>query len=115
MRVSASDEGVLPGPAGGQVQRPAAGAAGQAAGQREQPAADGARGADGVAGQAEHAGPAQQVVRERGDHRPGGVGGEVPGGEVRERLVFEVADRELDDGVLAVLGLDDARGRRCGW
>ena len=25
---------------------------------------------------------------------------------MRERLVFEVADRELDDGVLAVLGLD---------
>ena len=27
---------------------------------------------------------------------------------MRERLVFEVADRELDDGVLAMLGLDDA-------
>jgi len=26
---------------------------------------------------------------------------------VRESLVFEVADGELDDGVLAVLGLDD--------
>ena len=26
---------------------------------------------------------------------------------MRERLVFEVADRELDDGVLAMLGLDD--------
>ena len=31
----------------------------------------------------------------------------LPGGEVRERLVFEVADGELDDGVLAVLGLDE--------
>ena len=29
------------------------------------------------------------------------------GWEVRERLVFEVADREFDDGVLAVLGLDE--------
>ena len=39
----------------------------------------------------------------------------VPGREVRERLVFEVADRELDDGVLAVLGLDERERRRCGW
>src|SRR5436190_22664340 len=31
---------------------------------------------------------------------------ELAGGEMRERLVFEVADRQLDDGVLAVLGLD---------
>ena len=29
---------------------------------------------------------------------------------MRERLVFEVADRELDDGVLAVLGLDEPSG-----
>ena len=60
-----------------------------------------------AAGEAEQFGPAQQVVRQRGDHRPGRVGVEVAGGEVRERLVFEVADDELDDGVLAVLGLDD--------
>ena len=33
----------------------------------------------------------------------------LPGGEVREGLVFEVADRELDHGVLAVLGLDESR------
>jgi hypothetical protein len=26
---------------------------------------------------------------------------------VRQRLVFEVADRQLDEGVLAVLGLND--------
>jgi len=38
---------------------------------------------------------------------PRKVGVELAGGEVRERLVFEVADGELDDGVLAVLGLDD--------
>ena len=81
----------------------------------EQPAAQGAGGADGLAGQAEHRGPAQQVVGQAGDDRPGGVGGELAGGEVREGLVFEVADRELDDGVLAVLGFDDARARRCGW
>jgi hypothetical protein len=27
---------------------------------------------------------------------------------VRERLVFEIADREFDDGVLAMFGLDEA-------
>jgi hypothetical protein len=79
---------------------------------REQSAAHGARGADGVARQAEHRGPAQQVVRERGDDRPGGVGHELAGREVREGLVFEVADRELDDGVPAVLGFD--HGERFG-
>jgi hypothetical protein len=42
-------------------------------------------------------------VRKAGEHRPGGVGVEVPGGEVRQRLVFEVTDREFDDGVLALL------------
>ena len=31
----------------------------------------------------------------------------LPGGEVRERLVFEIADAQLDDGVLAVFGLDE--------
>ncbi|MDP9414861.1 MAG: hypothetical protein M3Q08_12430, partial [Pseudomonadota bacterium] len=31
---------------------------------------------------------------------------------MRQRLVFEVADRELDDGVLAVFGLDG--GKRVG-
>ena len=41
-----------------------------------------------------------------GDHGPGAVGGEVTGGEVRKRLVFEVADDQFDDGVLTVLGLD---------
>ncbi len=50
---------------------------------------------------------AQQVVRQGGDDRPGGVGGDLARGEVRERLVFEVADRQLDHGVLAVLRLDD--------
>ena len=64
-----------------------------------------------LAGQAEQLRPAQQVVRERGEHGPGAVGVEVAGGEVRQRLVFEVADDQLDDGVLAVLGLDDARCR----
>ena len=33
-------------------------------------------------------------------------GSAVPGREVRERLVVEVTDDELDLGVLAVLGID---------
>jgi hypothetical protein len=70
-------------------------------------AAHGSRGADDVAGVAEHFGPSEQVVRDGGDHRPGAVGVKVPGREVRQGLVFEVADDELDDGVLAMLGLDD--------
>jgi hypothetical protein len=89
------------------VERAAAGVAGQPAGQCEQPAAQGACNADGGGGLSEHARPAEQVVRERCDQRPGGVGVKLSGGEVRERLVFEVADHKLDDGVLALLGLDE--------
>ena len=88
------------------MKRPVAGVAGEAAGEREQAAADGACGADGAVGEAEQAGPAQQVVGEAGDHRPGGVGVELTRREVLERLILQVADAELDDGVLAVLGLD---------
>lgn len=51
-------------------------------------------------------GAAEQVVREAGDHRPGGVGVEVAEGEVAERLVFQVADHERDRRVLAMLFLD---------
>jgi hypothetical protein len=85
------------------VQCPAPGGAGQPAGQGEQPAAQGAGGADGLAGQAEDRRPAQQIVGQAGDDRPGGVGVEFAGGKVRERLVFEIANRQFDDGVLAML------------
>lgn len=54
-------------------------------------------------------GPAQQVVGRGGEDGPGAVGVVVPGGEVREGLVLEVGDGLLDDGVLAVLGLDQGR------
>ena len=74
---------------------------------REQSAAEGAGGADGGVGQSEQLRPAQQVVRERGEHGPGAVGVELPGGEVRQRLVFEVGDHLFDDGVVAVLGFDE--------
>jgi hypothetical protein len=49
----------------------------------------------------------QEVVRQGGDHCPGGVGCELAGGEVRECLVFEVTDREFHDCVLAVLRFDE--------
>ena len=101
-----ADEVVLPGPACWEVQRPLACAAGQSSGDLKQPTAQGARSADGFARQPDQAAPAQQVVGQAGDHGPGAVGVEAAGGEVRERLVFEVADRELDDGVLAMLSLD---------
>src|ERR1700733_5722758 len=100
-------EVVLPWPAGRKVKRPLASRAGQPAGDLKQPAAHGARDAHSLARQPDHVGPAQQVVRDRGDHCPGAVRVELAGGEMRERLVFEVADRELDDGVLAVLSLHD--------
>ena len=96
------DEAALPGPAGGQVKRPLSCRAREPAGEREQPAADRARCARGRVLHAEHAGPPLEVVRQAGDHRPGGVCGEAAGGKVGERLVFEVADRELDLGVLAM-------------
>src|SRR4051812_49511966 len=91
-------ERLAPGPTGGQVQCPASGAASQSAGKGEQAAAQGAGDADGSAGEPEDRGPAQQVVREAGDDRPGAVGGELARREVREGLVFEVSDREFDDG-----------------
>jgi hypothetical protein len=57
-------------------------------------------------GQADQADPPPEVVRERGDHGPGAVGGELAAGEVREHLIFEIANPEFDDGVVAMLGLD---------
>lgn len=89
------------------MQCPAAGVMGQAAGNLHESAAQGAGRADGRGGQSEQLDPAQHVVRECAEHGPGAVGVEVAGGEVRERLVFEVSDDLLDDGVLAMLGLDD--------
>ena len=81
----------------------------------EQPAAQGAGGADGRVGESEQLGPSEQVVRQGGQHGPRAVGVEVAGGEVRQRLVLEVGDDLLDDGVLAVLGLDERDVARCGW
>ena len=88
------------------MERPAAGGAGEPAGKGEQSAPQRPCASRPLAGEAEQLGPAEQVVGEAGDHCPGGVGVEAAGGEVRERLVDEVADHELNDGVLAMLFLD---------
>src|SRR3954452_1498695 len=100
-------ERVAPWPAEGEMKRPASGGTCEAAGDAEQSPAQGGGGADHGGGQPEGLGLAQQVVCQRSDHGPGGVGEKVPGGKVREGLVFEIADRELDLGVLTMLGLDE--------
>jgi len=55
-------------------------------------------------GQGQVGDPAQQVMGQRGEDEPGGVGREAAGGAVGERFGFEVADGELDHGVAAVVG-----------
>ena len=65
--VQCVDVVAVPGPAGGEVQCPAAGVKGQAAGDRDQPATQGARRADGRGGQTEQLGPSEHVVRERAE------------------------------------------------
>ena len=48
-----------------------------------------------------------EVVREGGDHGPGAVGVPLPGREGLEGWVFEVADHELDRGVVAMIDVGD--------
>ena len=52
-------------------------------------------------------------MRPGGDGQPGGVGGELPRGQVRQRPVGPVGEDLLDDGVAAVvlLGLDGLERR----
>jgi hypothetical protein len=84
--------------------------AGQAGGDLKQMKAPDAGGLDGPVGEAEPGAAASEVVRQRGcDHGPGAVGGEPTGREVREGLVFEVADRELDRGVIAMIDIGGER------
>ena len=98
---------LLPGSAGGHPECPLPGGACQPSGDPEQPVAAGDGGAGAVVGQADQAGPPSEVVREGGDHGPGAVGGELSGGEMAQGLVFEITDREFDDGVLSMLGFDE--------
>ncbi len=74
---------------------------------RQQTAPAGVGGLDWRGGQADQGCPAGEVVRQGGDHGPGHVGGEPAGGEVTECLVLEVADHQLDRGVVAVIDIGD--------
>jgi hypothetical protein len=80
--------------------------AGQSPGDLQQSAAQGARGADGCVWETDQLCPSEQVVSKRAEHGPGAVGVELAGGEVHKRLVLEIGDDLLDDGVIAMLGLD---------
>ena len=63
----------------------------------------------------EGAGGAGQVERDRGQHQPGGVGRELPGGQMRQRAVLQIGDDLLDDRVPPVIGLGlEHRQRRIG-
>jgi hypothetical protein len=53
----------------------------------------------------EGSGGAQQVVRDGGTGEPGGIAGEEPGRQVRERSVGPVGEDLLDDRVVPVLAL----------
>ena len=97
------EELVFPWPPGGHLECHCAGGAGDPAGNAQQSATEGPGGRDDCVGQPDQGRPAQQVVRERRDHGPGGVCDEVAGREMRQCLVFEVTDREFHNGVLAVL------------
>src|SRR4029453_11117773 len=99
-----------PGPAGGQVQVPASGRAGQPAGQVQVAGPQGLGGDEGLA-QADSAGPAGQVVGEDVQGQPGGVGGEPAGWQVVEAdAVLEVADHVFDLGVATMVGLQHQHG-----
>jgi hypothetical protein len=84
-----------PGPAGGHPQHRAARGADEPCGQCEQSPAQGARGPRDRAGEPDRLGPAQQVVREAGDHGPGGIGAELARGESRARAASWRLCRDL--------------------
>src|SRR5205085_11329256 len=98
-RVEHGGEVGPPWPAGGEADGPLAAGAGQSSGDRQEVTPAGVGGLDGRGGQADQCRPAREVVREGSDHGPGAVRGEAAGGEVRECLILEVADGELDAGV----------------
>src|SRR6266545_1858233 len=82
-----------------------AGRAGQPAGQVQVADPQRLGGDEGLA-QPDAAGPAGEVVRDDAQGQPGGVGGELAGGQVVEAdAVLEVTDHVLDLRVAAVVGL----------
>lgn len=90
-------------PAFGQVKDEVAScAAGCPGGDGDEVAADGGGAGPGVHRAGEGAGGAEQVLGDGRDDQPGGVGGECPGWQVRERAVVPVGEDLLDDGVVAV-------------
>lgn len=100
-------EGVTPGPACGQAETGSALGVDESSGHAEVAVSDGL-GDDGSGdAQADAGEPADEVVGQGGAQEPGAVGAEVPGWAVLQAgAVFEVADREFDDGVVAVPGID---------
>lgn len=53
--------------------------------------------------------PAGKVVGEARQRQPGRIGGELARRDVREPPGFQVADVELDSGMLTMLGLEGFR------
>ncbi len=98
-------EGGLPGPVGRQVQPQAVGGAGDPGRGVNQLGANGAGAGSGMAGGGQRTGGAGEVVGDCRADQPGGVRGESPGRQVRQRGVLQVGDDLLDDGVVAVGGL----------
>jgi hypothetical protein len=82
-RVKHGDEVDLPRPAGGESECPLAAGAGQSGGDLQQLASAGSGGLDGPVRLSDLGGPASEVVRQGGDHRPGASGVHLPRGEMR--------------------------------
>jgi hypothetical protein len=101
----------LPGPVLGQVRPDSPGGGSDPGRDVEQGRADGRAGGLGVEARGRGACSAGGVVGEGGRGEPGGVGVELPGGQVRGWPVLEVAEDLFDDRVLAVhrFGLVDDR------
>jgi hypothetical protein len=94
------------------MQRPSPRGAGEPPGQGQQGAPQ--RFGDGLllaGGRAEAGGPAQQVMGQGGGQQPRGVGGKPARGQMRQPgACLEVADRQLADGVTAVVGIQPGGG-----
>lgn len=93
-------EHVGPWPSGREPQREPPGLVGEHGGERGDPGAQRPVVDRRLPG--EERGPAVEVVSQDGGGEPGAVGVEVPGRDVFESAVFQVADGELDDGMSAV-------------
>ena len=94
----------VPGPAGGEVERPGSAVAGESAGDLEPAAAEGAgRVAEGaVSGRPSSCVQRSRLCASAAITVQAPVHHETGGGEVRECLFFEVGDHLFDDGVVAL-------------